>query len=261
VLVLKALLLGVVEGLTEFLPVSSTGHLIIAGAWLDYPAPHRATFQIFIQLGAILAVYWRYRRELAHLVQRSAREPAARAFLFKLLLAFAPAGAAGFLGYRWIEAHLFSVPSVALALVAGGVIILAVERRPPRVTVSHIDATSWNQAAWIGVAQIASLFPGISRAAATIVGGLLTGLSRPAATQFSFYLALPTMTAASLFSLAQHWAQLTPTDVAPFAAGFGAAFVSALVVIRLFVAYVQAHDFRVFGYYRIALGLLLLLIL
>jgi undecaprenyl-diphosphatase len=255
---LKAILLGVVEGATEFLPVSSTGHLIIAADWLRYPQAQRATFEIFIQLGAILAVFWHYRRELIDLVRRASRERSAGELLAKVLLAFVPAAAVGLLFHHWIEDHLFSVRAVSAALIGGGVLIWLIELRPALPSVTDIESMGWRHAVWVGLAQITSLFPGVSRAAATIIGGMLCGMSRPAATQFSFYLALPTLTAASLFSLAKAAGTITSGEAGSLAVGFGAAFVTALLVIRGFLRYVQSHDFRPFAYYRIAFGILLL---
>lgn len=255
-LLLKALVLGIVEGATEFLPISSTGHLIIASALIDYPEAKRATFEIFIQLGAILAVFWHFRAPLADLAARAPREAAARNFVLKVGLAFVPAALVGFLLHDAIEQHLFRPRVVGAALVGGGLIILLVESRTRRVRVAEMRDVGWLDALWVGLAQVTSLFPGVSRAGATIIGGLVVGLGRPAATQFSFYLALPTITAASLFSLVKSLPLLSSADVLPLAVGLLAAFVSALIVIRRFLSYVQTHDFKVFGYYRIALGLL-----
>jgi undecaprenyl-diphosphatase len=257
---LKAVLLGIVEGATEFLPVSSTGHLIIAADWLHYPVEQRATFEIFIQLGAIAAVYWHYRTDLLELTRRAARAPSARALIGKVLAAFVPAALVGLLFHEWIEAHLFSVRAVAAAMIVGGVIIWLVELRPRRPAVMDLEAMSWRDALVVGLAQITSLYPGVSRAAATIIGGMFAGMSRPAATQFSFYLALPTLTAASLFSLVKAAAAISATEALSLALGLAAAFVTALLVIRAFLRYVQTHDFRPFAYYRIAFGLLLLLL-
>ena len=256
---LKALLLGIVEGATEFLPVSSTGHLIIAADALNFPVGMRDTFEIFIQLGAILAVFWHYRADLLDLVRRAPRDAAAQGLIGKVLLAFVPAAAVGFLVHHWIEANLFSVRAVAWAMIVGGVVIWLVERMPQRVAVTRLEDTRWRDALAIGVAQIASLYPGTSRAAATIVGGMLAGLSRPAATQFSFYLALPTLTAASLFSLLKAIDKIHADEAVVLAIGLVAAFVSALLVIRAFLAFVQTHDFRPFAYSRIVVGALLLL--
>jgi undecaprenyl-diphosphatase len=260
-LLLKALVMGVVEGVTEFLPVSSTGHLILVGAFIDYPERPRVTMEIFIQMGAILAVFWQYGVELTDLARRVPRDAAARDLVLKVAAAFLPAAAIGFLVHHAIEERLFNPRTVATALILGGIVILLVERRRRRSSVDRIENVSWSQALWIGVAQVASLIPGVSRAGATIVGGMLAGLDRPVATQFSFYLALPTVSAASLFSLVKALHVLDAGDVLPLAIGFVAAFVSALLVIRSFLVYVRSHDFRVFGWYRIALGLLVLLLL
>jgi undecaprenyl-diphosphatase len=254
-LIFKAIILGLVEGITEFLPISSTGHLIIASAFIDYPEEKRATFEIFIQLGAMLAVFWHYRAHLFDLARRAPSDAAARGLVLKVGLAFLPAAAVGLLFHDWIEENLFSVTTVAGALVAGGVILILVERRSRHPVVYNLEASRWTDAWWIGVAQVTSLFPGVSRAGATIVGGLLVGLDRRTATEFSFYLAMPTLSAASLFSLAKALPYLTVDDVAPLTVGLATAFVSALLVIRAFLAYVQTHDFRPFGYYRIVAGI------
>lgn len=256
----KAIVLGIVEGATEFLPVSSTGHLIIASDWLAYPVEQRATFEIFIQLGAIVAVYWHFRRELLDLALRATRQRSAAELAGKVLLAFLPAGFVGFLVHHWIEEHLFSVTAVAMALIAGGVVIWLVERAPRRPTVTDIEATRWRDAIAVGLAQITSLFPGVSRSAATIIGGMLSGMSRPAATQFSFYLALPTLTAASLFSLAKALPTIDAGEASSLGVGLVSAFITALLVIRAFLRFVQTHDFRPFAYYRIAFGVLLLVL-
>jgi undecaprenyl-diphosphatase len=259
-LLVKALILGIVEGITEFLPISSTGHLIIASAVVDYPEARRATFEIFIQLGATLAVVWHYRNALLDLARRAPHDPQASGLILKVGIAFVPAAAVGFLFHEVIEHYLFSPVNVAAALIVGGFIILAVERRMRAPVVSALEGTRWSDAAAIGMAQIASLYPGVSRAGATIIGGMLAGLSRRAATEFSFYLALPTLIAASLYSLIKSLPEMSAADVAPFTVGLLAAFASALLVIRSFLAYVQGHDFRVFGYYRIAAGIVVLLV-
>ncbi|HSP97010.1 MAG TPA: undecaprenyl-diphosphate phosphatase [Candidatus Dormibacteraeota bacterium] len=256
---LKAVVLGIVEGATEFLPVSSTGHLIIAADVLNFPVEQRDTFEIFIQLGAILAVFWHYRRDLLDLARRAPSDPAAQGLIGKVLLAFVPAAAVGFLIHHWIEDHLFSVRAVAWALIVGGIVIWLIERRPRPATVTRLEATRWRDAVAVGIAQVASLYPGTSRAAATIVGGLLSGLDRPTATQFSFYLALPTLTAASLFSLLKDVGHIHADEAVALALGLVTAFISALLVIRAFLAFVQTHDFRPFAYYRIVVGVLLLL--
>jgi len=254
----KSALLGAVEGLTEFLPISSTGHLILASELLDYPEAQRVTFEIFIQLGAILAVVWLYRRMLWQLVREAPRQAQARATVGKILAAFLPAAVAGFFLHRVIEAHLFQPKVVATSLILGGVVLLWLERGNHRGGQSRIEEISWRQALIIGLAQVSALIPGVSRAAATIAGGLLVGLDRPLATQFSFYLAIPTLGAASLFSLWKAADQLSATDVSHLALGFVIAFVAAAIAVEVLIRFVQRHTFRAFAYYRIALGLVVL---
>ena len=250
-----ALLLGLVEGITEYLPVSSTGHLIVASRALGFGSPQ---LEIFIQLGAILAVFWHYRVDLLDLARRAPRDAGAQGLIGRVLLAFLPAAAVGFLVHHWIEEHLFSVHAVAWALIVGGVVIWLVERIPHTATVHSLATTRWRDAITVGMAQIASLYPGTSRAAATIIGGRLSGLDRPTATQFSFYLALPTLTAASLFSLLKAASHIHADEAVSLVIGLVTAFASALLVIRAFLAFVQTHDFRPFAYYRIIVGVLLL---
>ncbi|MBP1684449.1 MAG: uppP [Deltaproteobacteria bacterium] len=256
--VLKALALGIVEGVTEFLPISSTGHLIVASSLIDYPATSRETFEIFIQMGAILAVVWHYWRQLLQLVTASAADDQARSLIGKVLLAFLPAAVVGFLFHRIIEDYLFSTRVVAASLIVGGVLIVVLERIQLRFDVQQIDKARWTQSLWVGLAQVFSLVPGVSRAGATIIGGMLAGLNRPVATQFSFYLSIPTMCAASLYSLLKARHLLSLHDVLPLSVGFVAAFVSALIVVRAFIGFVQRHDFTGFGYYRILAGLTVL---
>jgi undecaprenyl-diphosphatase len=258
-IVLKAMLLGIVEGITEFLPISSTGHLIVASSLVDFPQASRATFEIFIQVGAILAVVWLYFGALLALVRRAPTDPQAAGLLGKVALAFLPAAGVGFLFHRAIEVYLFRNAVVAWSLIVGGVIIIAIERRPWSPRVTRIEASSWKQAFWVGLAQVLSLIPGVSRAGATIIGGLVVGMDRPVATQFSFYLSIPTLATASLYSLFTARHELVAGDALPLAAGFVTSFISALVVVRVFIAFVRTHDFTGFGYYRIAAGLLILL--
>ena len=260
-IVLKALALGIVEGITEFLPISSTGHLIVASAIIDYPEASRETFEIFIQLGAILAVVWNYWKPLLNLVERAPTEEKSRNLIGKVLLAFLPAAIVGFLFHRLIEEHLFSPTVVAVSLIVGGIIIILVERRPRHFEVHDLIGTRWTQALWVGLAQVLSMIPGVSRAGATIIGGMLAGLNRPASTQFSFYLSIPTMFAASLYSLFKARHLLSLHDAVPLGIGFVVAFVSALLVVRAFISFVQRHDFTGFGYYRILAGLAILLLL
>jgi undecaprenyl-diphosphatase len=250
----QALLLGVVEGITEFLPVSSTGHLILAGDWVGLQGPVAATFEIFIQLGAVLAVVWHYRARLWEVTEQAAT-PAGRAFLLPLFVAFLPAAVVGLLLHGWIKAHLFHPLVVATALVVGGVIILVVERIHAADRIVDAERMPLRTALGIGLAQILSLIPGTSRSAATILGGYLLGCSRRAATEFSFLLAIPVLGAATLFDLYKSRALLAGSDFMMFGVGTLVAFVTALAVIRGFLRYVSGHDFRPFAWYRIAFGL------
>ena len=260
-IVLKALALGIVEGITEFLPISSTGHLIVASAVVNYPETSRETFEIFIQLGAVLAVVWNYLAPLSDLARRASSENRARMLIGKVLLAFLPAAAVGFLFHHMIEEHLFHPVVVAATLIIGGIVIIIVERRAWHFGVHTIEATGWMQAFWVGVAQVLSLIPGVSLAGSTIIGGMFAGMDRPASTQFSFYLSIPTMFAASLYSLFKARHLLSASDALPLCVGFVAAFISALIVVRAFITFVQRHTFTGFGYYRILAGVAILAML
>lgn len=260
-LVWIAVALGVVEGVTEFVPVSSTGHLILAGSWLAFPPEKAPAFEIFIQLGAVFAVLWFYRERVGALVRDVWREPAAQAFVGKLLVAFLPAAIVGLLFHHWIVRVLFGPVPVAVGLAAGGVVLLLVDgpNRPVGRTTS-VDDVTWGQAFFIGCAQAAALWPGVSRSGATIIGALVAGLARPAALEFSFFLAIPTLGAASVFALLEARHVLATADVPIFAVGFVTSFVVSLAVIAVLLRYVRDHDLRVFGWYRIALALLVLAI-
>lgn len=253
-----ALLLGLLEGLTEFLPVSSTGHLIIAADLLGFTGPRAATFTIVIQLGAILAICWLYRRKLVETVGGLTHQPSAQRLVRNLAVAFLPAAVLGFLLHDFIKQVLFTPVVVATALIVGGVMILVIERRGHRVRVDDVDATDWRDALKIGIAQTAALIPGVSRSGATIMGGLVSGLSRQAATEFSFFLAIPVMFAATGYDLFESWGILRVADLPLFATGFVAAFVSALLAVRFLLHYVSHHDFTAFAWYRIVFGLLVL---
>ena len=257
-LILKALVLGLVEAASEFLPISSTGHLIIVGDFLEFTGPRAETFEIFIQLGAILAVVWIYRERLFNVAMNMNRDPQARRLTLNLIIAFIPAAVLGLLLHKTITHYLFNPVTVAVALVVGGVAILLVERHAPAGRVRAVDDMSWKDALVVGVAQSLALFPGVSRSGATIMGGMLGGLSRFAATEFSFFLAIPTMFAATFYSLYKEWGHLTMADVPMFAVGFVAAFLGGLVVVRFLLAYVGRHSFIPFAWYRIVFGGLLL---
>jgi undecaprenyl-diphosphatase len=257
---LGAAVLGLVEGATEFIPVSSTGHLIVASEWLGFRDESAKTFDIFIQLGAILAIVWLYRDRLGHVLLAARREPLSRRFITNLFIAFLPAAVVGFLAHDWIKERLFNSVVVAVALIVGGLLILAIERWAPNPIVDDVRQIPSPTALGIGVAQVLSLIPGTSRSGATILGGYLLGLSRIAATEFSFFLAVPVMLAATLYDLLKSWSLLTTADIPVFGIGFLIAFASAIVVVRAFLRYVSHHSFRVFAWYRIGFGILLLLV-
>jgi len=255
----KAAVLGLVEGATEFVPVSSTGHLILVSNWLHLVDERAKTFDIFIQLGAILAVVWLYRRRLGGALVSAGSNPESRQFLLNLLIAFLPAAIIGFLAHDWIKARLFNPEVVIAALIAGGVLILLIEHWCPREMIDDVNRVPPRSALGIGLAQVLSLVPGTSRSGATIMGGYALGLSRVAATEFSFFLAVPVMLAATGYDLLKSWSVLSRADVPMFLVGFGVSFLSALVVVKALLRFVSGHSFRVFAWYRIALGVLLLL--
>ena len=255
---LKAILLGIVEGITEFLPVSSTVHLIVTGQLLGWTDARAETFEIFIQLGAILAILWLYRARLAAVVRHAASSRADQRFVLSLVIAFIPAALVGFLFHHQIKAALFTPVVVATALVVGGIVILLIERWAPPSRNDDPFAVPPGTALGVGLAQVLALIPGVSRSGATILGGFSLGLTRRAATEFSFFLAIPVMFAATLFDLYSSRDVLTTADVPILAIGFAVSFISALVVVRSFLRYVSHRSFTVFAWYRIAFGLLLL---
>ena len=257
---LIALLLGLVEGATEFLPISSTGHLIIAGSLLDFTGERAATFEIVIQLGAILAVIWHYRRTLAGLLAHWLSNPSERRLMVSLALAFTPATVIGLLLHHWIKTALFNPVTVATTLVFGGVVMLWLEWRRPISSTTDVRQLSFRQAFGIGLAQVLSLIPGTSRAAATILGGYVLGLTRPAATEFSFLLAIPTIVAATGYDMLKSRDLFSAADLPMFLVGLVVSFLSALLVIRGFLRFVERHSFNVFAWYRIGLGGLLFLL-
>ena len=256
---IQAIVLGIVEGLTEFLPVSSTGHLIIAGEAIGFTGERAETFEIFIQLGAILGVVWFYRAKVLDLVVNVRRPPEWR-FVSKLFIAFLPAAAIGLLTHKYIKAYLFSTHTVAWALIVGGIAILLIERwhRHRSARVHQMEQLGYADALTVGVAQVFSLFPGVSRAGATIMGGMLAGLSRTTATEFSFFLAMPTMFAATLYDLYKSIHVLRIEDTFIFSIGFVVSFIVAIIVVKTFLVYVARHTFRPFAWYRIVFGSLIL---
>ncbi len=259
---LTALLLGIVEGLTEFLPVSSTGHLIVAGSLLHYTGDQAKMFEIVIQAGAILAVCWEFRARLISVIGGLASDARARRFAMNLIVAFLPAAVLGLAFSKMIKAHLFAPVPVACAFVLGAFVILWAERRakarPNAVRITSVDDMRWPDALKVGCAQALALIPGTSRSGATIIGGMLFGLSRVAATEFSFFLAIPTLFAATAYEMVKNRQLLAVHDLGAFGVGFGASFVAAFLCVRWLIGYVSHHDFVPFAWYRIAFGALIL---
>lgn len=254
----QALILGVVEGLTEFLPVSSTGHQIIVADLIGFDGERAKVFNIVIQLGAILAVMWEYRRKILEVVLGLRTEEPAQRFTTNLLVAFIPAVILGVLFADTIHQYLFNPITVATALVVGGVVILWAERRTHQVHAETVDEMTWQDALKIGFAQCLALIPGTSRSGATIIGGLLFGLSRKAATEFSFFLAMPTMVGATVYSAYKYRELFEPGDFAVIAIGFVFSFIFAMIAVRALLKFIGNHSYAVFAWYRIVFGLLIL---
>lgn len=258
VLLAKALLLGVVEGLTEFLPVSSTGHLILAGDLLGLADEKAKVFEIVIQTGAMLAIVWEYRGRFWRVLAGLASDSAAQRFAMNLLVAFIPAAVLGLAFGKLIKTYLFHAVPVALAFIVGAFVILWVERRQRDAVIENVDDMTWKDALKVGVAQAFALIPGTSRSGATIIGGMLFGLSRRAATEFSFFLAVPTLVAAGAYDFWKNRALFDSGDLGMFAVGSVAAFVSAFLCVRWLLRYIASHDFTPFAWYRIAFGAVVL---
>jgi undecaprenyl-diphosphatase len=270
-LLVKAAILGIVEGLTEFLPISSTGHLIVASSLLRFTGEKVPTFEVAIQTGAMCAVIWEYRARLGATIAGIARDRVAQRFALNVVIAFIPAVVLGLAFARLIKAHLFHPVPVAIAFVVGALIILWVERRHHRAygerdlegrrhaRVETVDEMTALDALKVGIVQCAALIPGTSRSGATIIGGMLFGLSRKAATEFSFYLAIPTLIGAGVYSVWKQRDAFVAADLPLFAVGLAFAFFSALVCIRWLIRYVSTHDFTVFAWYRIAFGAVILM--
>jgi len=248
--ILHALILGLVEGVTEFLPISSTGHLILAGSLLGFAGERAGVFFVAIQTGAMLAVVWEYRARFFRIDVALYRN---------LVIAFIPAAVLGLLFSKVIKSALFHPVPVALAFIVGGVIILFVDRGKRESRIHETSQMTWLDALKVGVAQCFALIPGTSRSGATIIGGMLFGLSRPAATEFSFFLAVPTLCAAGAYDLWKNRALFSADDLGMFGAGLAVSFVAAFVVIRWLIRFVATHDFRPFAWYRIAFGAAVLL--
>lgn len=259
ILTLKTIILGIVEGLTEFLPVSSTGHLILVGDLLNFNDDKGKLFEIVIQVGAILAVCWEYRAKIAAVVIGLPSQKQAQKFAFNLMIAFVPLASLGLLFGKYIKTVLFKPIPVALAFIIGAFVIIWAEKRDHKIRIFEVEDLSPLDALKLGVAQAFALIPGTSRSGATIIGGLLFGLSRKAATEFSFFLAIPTLIVASIYDLYKHRDLLDlATDAPYFAAGLIAAFLSALLAIKALLRYISHHDFIIFAWYRIVFGLIVL---
>jgi undecaprenyl-diphosphatase len=261
-----AILLGIIEGLTEFLPVSSTGHLIVGSALFNFPPatdkPFRDTFDIFIQLGAILALIIYYRGELLTHARQLPTSTIARSFWLKIFFAFLPAAVIGFLLHDWITDNLFNPTVVGVMLIVGGVIFLVVESRPLRPRITGMDTMTPLHALLIGIAQLTALIPGVSRSGASIIGGLLVGLDRQTATRFSFFLAIPTLSVATIYSFfsAIRAGEISLGQMPIMMVGAAAAFVTAWFAIGWFLRYISSNNFRIFGFYRIAAGIIILIL-
>lgn len=254
----QAFILGVVEGLTEFLPISSTGHQIVVADLLGFGGERSIAFNIIIQLAAILAVVWEYRKKILGIVVGLPKEPQAQKFTGNLLIAFMPALVLGVVFSDMIHEYLFNPITVALALVVGGVIMLWAERRQHLVRADSVDDMTWQDALKIGFAQCLAMIPGTSRSGATIIGGLFFGLSRKAATEFSFFLAMPTMVGAAVYSAYKYRDLFQASDLPVFAVGFITSFVFAMLAVKALLRFIANHSYAVFAWYRIAFGVLIL---
>jgi len=255
---LQVLILGTVEGLTEFLPVSSTGHQIIAADLLDFGGERAMAFNIIIQLGAVLAVVWEFRRKILEIITGLPTERNAQRFSLNVLIGFLPAVVLGVMFADSIHAHLFNPITVAIALVVGGIVMLWAEQREHVVRIVHIDDMRWTDALKVGFAQCLAMIPGTSRSGSTIIGGLLFGLSRKVATEYSFFLAMPTMVGAAVYSGFKYRHLFQASDLPVFILGFVVAFFFAMIAVRGLLKFIANHSYAVFAWYRIGFGLLIL---
>ena len=260
VIMFKALILGIIEGLTEFLPISSTGHLIVFGSLLDFKSNERV-FEIAIQLGAVLAVVFEYRKRFSHVIRNVGRDKIVNRFVINLMVAFIPAAVVGLLFSKYIKEVLFNPIIVAIALVVGGFIILWVEKRQMHRTpkVTSVDDMRVKDALVVGLAQILALIPGTSRSGSTIMGGMIWGLERKVATEFSFFLAVPVMIAATTYDVLKHYKDFSAQDIGLIVIGFVAAFVAGLLAVKALLKFVASKNYVPFAYYRIIFGGLILL--
>ncbi|GIZ53254.1 undecaprenyl-diphosphate phosphatase [Noviherbaspirillum aridicola] len=261
-LALKALIMGIVEGLTEFLPISSTGHLILTASLLNFTGDKVKVFEIAIQGGAMLAVVWEYRARIAAVLSGLTSDRRAQRFALNVLIGFLPAATLGFLFNKSITAVLFHPVPVALAFILGGIVILYVERAHKRrgkvARIESVDEMTPLDALKVGLAQAFALIPGTSRSGATIIGGMMFGLSRRAATEFSFFLAIPTLFGAGIYSVVKQRELLSLADLPMFGIGAAAAFASAFLCVRWLLRYISTHDFTFFAWYRIVFGIVVI---
>jgi undecaprenyl-diphosphatase len=257
-LLLKGLILGLVEGFTEFLPVSSTGHLILAGDLLDFNDDKAKVFEIVIQTGAMLAIVWEYRAKFLSVLSGLASDKTAQRFVANLIVAFLPAAFLGLAFGKLIKSHLFKPVPVAIAFIVGALVILWVEQRTRVARIERVEDMTWLDALKVGIAQAFALIPGTSRSGATIIGGMLFGLSRRTATEFSFFLAVPTLMAAGAYDLYKNRALLDAGDFSLFAVGLVTSFIAAFLCVRWLLRYIATHDFTIFAWYRIAFGVVVL---
>lgn len=258
-LLLKTIVIGVIEGLTEFLPISSTGHIILAEELLHFEGPPGKVFEIVIQLGAILAVCLLYYAKIFATVGGVIRrDPTSLRFATAVTVAFLPAVVIGVAFHKQIKALLMNPIVVAVSLIVGGIVILLIERYAQRPRVKSVDDIGWKTALIVGFCQCLAMIPGVSRSGATIMGARLLRVDRATSAEFSFFLAIPTMLGATVYDLFKNWSTLDWHGGGMIAIGFVAAFLSALVVVKPFVRFVSRHGFRVFAWYRIAVGALAL---
>ena len=259
VLILHSIIMGIVEGLTEFLPISSTGHLILTGELLNFlDKERRDVFEVFIQIGAMMAVVWEYRTKFVSTLTGAIHQGNERRLFINVIIAFIPAAVIGLLLHNVIQSYLFNPWAVATSFIVGGFIILWAEKRQHTITVNSADDLTYMDALKVGIFQCFALIPGTSRSGATIIGGLLLGLSRKAATEFSFFLAVPTLSAASLYSLLKIHDQLDLHDIGIFGIGLITSMISAFFAIRGLLKFIATHTFIVFAWYRIAFGIIVL---
>jgi undecaprenyl-diphosphatase len=259
-LILKAIVMGIVEGITELLPISSTGHLILAGELMNFMEhDKRAVFEIFIQMGAMLAIVWEYRQKLFGSLAGAVRPGVERNLFINVIIAFLPTALIGYIFSDYIQEVLFSAYVVAAGFIVGGIIILWVEKRPYVPQVQEVDDIKYTDALKVGLCQCLALIPGMSRSGATIIGGIYFGLSRKSSTEFSFFLAIPMISAASLYSLWGARDKLVLQDMGIMAIGFVASFVSAFLLMRALLRFISNHTYVAFAWYRIAFGLLILI--